>query len=125
MEDAPAKVKEGAYALLAFVAGLAIAFTAMLRDFDPQPSNPTISVTNAHFGVATFTVRGDGPSVNRMAAAIACVNGEIPWQLKPLSKLVSDKVAIIRKLEERLRSYEKTSPLHSDMLDPAISTWER
>ncbi len=107
------KNRLSAYGFGAFAAGTIVGLIVILRFFDPQPSNPTITVTNEFFGVATFTVTGTATSANRLAAALACVRGEIPWNLAPIRKLTEDKVQQIRKLEEKLTHQEQTPPISS------------
>lgn len=107
-----------AYGFGAFAGGTIVGLSVILTFVDPQPSNPTITVTNEFFGVATFTVTGTATSANRLAAALACVRGEIPWNLAPIRKLTEDKIQQIRHLQQKVESYEKTPPQHSDMIMP-------
>ena len=111
--------KEVVRMLLAFVVCIGILLVMLLRKFDPQPSNPSITVTDPNFGTAIFTVEPlFAGSANRLAAAMACVRGEIPWGLAPVKKLLEDKVQQIRLLEAKVKSFEQTPPQHTDMIEP-------
>lgn len=107
------------FSLGAFTGGVSVALAGLFWTYDPQPSNPSITVTDTNFGTAIFTVEPlFAGSANRLAAAIACVRGEIPWNLAPVKKLLDDKVQQIRLLEEKVKSFEKTPPQHTDMIEP-------
>ncbi len=112
------KNRLSAYGFGAFAAGTIVGLIVILRFVDPQPSNPTITITNEFFGTATFTVTGTSTSANRLAAAMACVRGEIHWNLAPIRKLNEDKVQQIRKLEEKVKMLEMKPSLDAETVLP-------
>ncbi len=102
------------FSLGAFTGGVSVALAGLFWTYDPQPSNPSITVTDPNFGTAIFTVEPlFAGSANRLAAAMACVRGEIPWNLAPVKKLLDDKVQQIRLLEKKVKAFEPTRTLEN------------
>jgi hypothetical protein len=91
MEGLSVKAREVIFTVLAFFGGLSVAYTILLRGFNPQPSDPTITVTNMKFGTATIQMRTDREAVRRLKAVIDAINGSNA----PVDALVIKPVRII------------------------------